>query len=230
MNGWDDALISRQSGFIIAELQKGLAKEREAQATALFKRELAAGRIRFALRGDDRDWTMPFEIAPALSETSPHLTAASGGPLERSLFLPIYAGEFNDEERSFAIYLDGEAAVRWWHRNDVGRGGYALRGWRRGKVYPDFIFAALRDGGRERVVVLETKGGHLAGNADTAYKTALLETLTAAVTSGDTGELGFRREPFDFAGAVVLFGDLEARLPSLIRGAPLATDDGGGRK
>jgi type III restriction enzyme len=59
--------------------------------------------------------------------------------------------------------------------------GYGLRGWRRGNLYPDFLFAALRDtNGRDRRVVIETKGEQLEGNRDTEYKRALLETLSAA--------------------------------------------------
>ena len=66
--------------------------------------------------------------------------------MARSLFLPIYAGDLNDAERKFAVYLDGDAAVRWWHRNGTMRGSYCLRGWRRGNVYPDFLLAELKDG------------------------------------------------------------------------------------
>ena len=111
--------------------------------------------------------------------------------------------------------------MRWWHRNGTVRGSYGVRGWRRGNVYPDFLFAALKDqGGRERIVVIETKGEQLEGNRDTEYKRALLDTLSGAFRSGaqSAAGLALSRNPFDFDAAVVLFDEIDARLPALIRG------------
>ena len=73
---------------------------------------------------------------------------------------------------------DQKAALRWWHRN-VAKTQVGLQGWRRHKVYPDFIFAVTTVSGVERTVLLETKGLHLAGG-DTTYKQGLLERLTRA--------------------------------------------------
>lgn len=53
------------------------------------------------------------------------------------------------------------------HRNGATPKSYAVRGWRRGNVYPDFLFAALQGSERDRTVVIETKGEQLAGNPDT---------------------------------------------------------------
>ena len=51
---------------------------------------------------------------------------------------------------------------------------YALQGWQRNKVYPDFI-ACLGD---MRLYVLETKGIQLNGNEDTEYKGRLMDLLS----------------------------------------------------
>ena len=222
-NGWDDPLFGRLASFLIDELRKALVAERERQAPELFRNGLANGSIEFAVRGDGHDWKMPAEIWTTQASDAQQQGASSGGALERSLFLPIYAGELNDSERKFALYLDDSDAVRWWHRNGAMKGGYGLRGWRRGNVYPDFLFAALQDtDGRDRRVVIETKGEQLEGNRDTEYKRALLETLSAAFgeATAKQGELGLERNPFDFSAAVVLFEDIDAQLPALIRGEP----------
>jgi type III restriction enzyme len=222
--GWDDALIGKLSAFIIAELRTDLAKERDRQATLLFAAGLESGTIRFGLSGDGADWIAPAEIWTTLADDAPQLSASNGGPLARSLFLPIYAAELNDAERKFAVYLDRDDAVRWWHRNGAAPRGYALRGWRRGNVYPDFLFAALRaknEGDeRERIVVIETKGEQLAGNPDTEYKRALLALLSENFdrTPPQSGSLGMEEGAFDFSAAVVLFGELDAKLPAVIRG------------
>jgi type III restriction enzyme len=218
--GWDDALIGRLSAFIVAELRTDLAKHRDTQAAALFAVGLEGGTFRFGLRGGDSDWIAPAELWTTLGEDAPQLSASNGGPLERSLFLPIYAAELNDAERKFAVYLDRDDAVRWWHRNGTTPRSYAVRGWRRGNVYPDFLFAALREGERGRIVVIETKGEQLAGNPDTEYKRALLALLSKKFdpTPPPIGALGMVEEAFDFSAAVVLFGELDAKLPAVIRG------------
>lgn len=222
-HGWDDALFGRLAAFLIDELRKELIAERERQAPSLFRDGLAKRTIQFAVRGDGHDWQMPDEVWTTQPDDGPQLGASSGGPLERSLFLPVYAGDLNDSERKFAVYLDRDDAVRWWHRNGTMRGSYGLRGWQRGNVYPDFLFAALKDkAGRERIVVVETKGEQLEGNRDTEYKRALLDTLSGAFGEGTAkhGELGLGREPFAFRAAVVLFDEIDALLPALIRGEP----------
>ncbi|HEY5721456.1 MAG TPA: DEAD/DEAH box helicase family protein [Allosphingosinicella sp.] len=221
MLDWDDLQFGRLAGLIVNELRAELAAERDRQAATLFAAALGAGTIQFGLHGDERDWRAPATIWTTLPADAPQLHAASGGPLERSLFLPIYAADLNHEERRFAIYLDRDDAVRWWHRNGATAGrDYAVRGWRRGNVYPDFLFATLRDGDRERIIVIETKGEQLAGNHDTEYKRALLERLNNAYTvppvRSHVLELG--GEVFDFSAAVVLFSEIDSRLPALIRG------------
>lgn len=223
--GWSDVDIGRLGTFLIDETRKALIAERERQAPELFRSGLAGGAIQFAVRGDAHDWHMPETLLTAQPEGALQLSAASGGPLERSLFLPIYAGDLNDSERKFAVYLDRDAAVRWWHRNGAVRGSYGLRGWRRGNVYPDFVFAALKvENGLDRIVVIETKGEQLEGNRDTTYKRALLDTLTASFGGGSAvpGALGLSREPFEFRAAVVLFEEIAGSLPALISGEAAA--------
>ena len=68
--------------------------------------------------------------------------------------------------------------------------------------------------------MIETKGEQLAGNPDTEYKRELLALLSERFdpTPPRTGALGMVEEAFDFSAAVVLFGELDARLPAVIRG------------
>lgn len=93
------------------------------------------------------------------------------------LFNPVYEGEFNTLEKDFALYIDGQSAVKWWHRIAVKQ-DYFLQGWRRGRVYPDFLACVQRlAGSPKRLIIFETKGIHLSGNPDTQYKEKLFEML-----------------------------------------------------
>lgn len=116
-----------------------------------------------------------------------------------------------------------------WPPNGTDRNSYGLRGWRRGNVYPDFVFAALKDGTGQRVVAVESKGDPLAGNLDTEYKRQLLETLSGGYgrsTASATDRVLGRAE-IDFEAAVVLFSEMDTKLPILIRGetAPVSPAD-----
>lgn len=180
--GFDETWLGTHAGLVVDELRKWLEEQRSAKGEALFRAEVAAGRIQFRLRVDGNNWRMPFEAETYEPETGRQLLGKNGGPLERSLFAPLYEGDFSSQdERDIAVYLDGDQALRWWHRN-VARTQYAVQGWRREKVYPDFIFAVQRDDGATRMAVLEMKGQHLAGNDDTEYKRALLNVMTQNFT------------------------------------------------
>jgi len=66
--------------------------------------------------------------------------------------------------------------VRWWHRIAVQADWY-LDGWKKKKVFPDFLVALEESNSRpSKLVVVETKGLHLK-NEDTDYKRNLFETL-----------------------------------------------------
>lgn len=80
--------------------------------------------------------------------------------------------------------------MKWWHRI-AARQDWHLQGWQRARVYPDFL-VCVRDAGHGvmRLAVLETKGLHLAGSADTEYKRRLLELLTEySASATPVGEL-----------------------------------------
>jgi type III restriction enzyme len=189
--GFDDARLGQLAGLIIEELRRGLNEARDARAEALFKAEVEAGRIQFRLRLDGRNWRMPFSVETSEPEDARKLRNRADEPLEKSLFSPIYENELNGDERDVAVYLDSNAALTWWHRN-VARTQYGLQGWRRAKIYPDFIFAAHRDGESKRITILETKGDQL-DNLDTAYKRDALSFLSDHFQWDDVtpvGELG----------------------------------------
>ena len=211
------------SGLIVESLRAWLDGVRHAKAEAHFRAEVAAGRIQFRLRTDDRNWRMPFEAETHEPEGADQLAGGDGQPLQKSLFAPIYRGDFSSqEERDVAVYLDSDKALTWWHRN-VAKSHYAITGWRREKVYPDFIFAVrLADDGK-RLVLLEMKGEHLAGNADTDYKRSLLQLMTESFSVENMARVG-EMELVDINGVevacdLVLMPEWKTRLPEFFAGA-----------
>ena len=120
---------------------------------------------------------MPKTMETTRTGNSPKLSRKSGDSVERSLFSPVYQLDFNNDEADVACYLDEEKALVWWHRNVAKSGQYFVQGWRKNKVYPDFIFAVARTDSSQKFVVIETKGDQLEGNLDTNYKRKLLDVV-----------------------------------------------------
>ena len=162
----------------------------EYESQAIFQRKLQNRDIRFELIADEDGFEFAEDLEKAVEENQLQLFGQYGEPLQKSLYEKVYAREFNGLERDFAIYLDGYRAVTWWHRF-AARENYGLQGWKRNRVYPDFVvFVQPGNGKTRRVLVIETKGLQLAGNTDTEYKKKLFEALeTAAPRAVEYGSL-----------------------------------------
>jgi type III restriction enzyme len=110
------------------------------------------------------------------------------------LFERVYERDINGLERDVALYLDDADAIKWWHRL-VARQDYGLQGWPRNKVFPDFFVMIRRDGDTCTLTALETKGAHLIGNDDTAYKQRLFDLLTSHIAKAqEAGQVLLTRE------------------------------------
>ena len=219
--GFSEERIGQINGLIVEELRKWLDEQRAARAEALFRNDVSVGRIQFRLRADGRNWCMPdeaitFEPTNSLLFYNP----GTGKPVEKSLFWPLYHDDFSSQpERDVAVYLDSEGTLKWWHRN-VARSQYSMQGWRRDKIYPDFIFAVERRDGSSRMLVLEMKGQHLAGNEDTEYKKSVLQLLGQNFSWDNTipvGKLALVHSDRDTVECdLVLMPDWRAKLPEFL--------------
>ena len=161
-------------------LKQRLAELVNYEAQKIFQHKLSNGSIRFELVANDSGFEFPRDLEKFIEKGQQSLFNDYGDPLEKSLYKTMYVKEFNGLEQEFALYLDGHNTVTWWHRF-AARQDYGLQGWRRHKVYPDFVVCVGKSQGNvRRLFVLETKGLQLAGNIDTEYKEKLLETLENA--------------------------------------------------
>lgn len=171
----DESLYNNRL-FLVESLKFHLKKKVHEASENIFREKLKKSDLTFKLvtTGDKR---LNFEIAKELEvmarKKECKLVKSDHLPIENSLFEFLFEKDFNNLEKDFALYLADDEAVSWWHRM-VARQDYALQGWQRNKVYPDFI-ACL---GKGRMLVLETKGLQLKGNEDTEYKRRLLDLLS----------------------------------------------------
>jgi type III restriction enzyme len=188
--GFDEAKLGEASSYILEELRKWLQQQRDLLAEKQFVADVTDERIQFRLRADRELWKMPKELPTDRPEGARQLARNSGGLTEKSLFTPVYDDDFNRAEAEFACYLDEAAALRWWHRNVAKGANYWIQGWKRGRVYPDFIFAHEHTPMNDRILVWEMKGDQLEGNLDTEYKRRLLATVSAHFKAEDGVKAG----------------------------------------
>lgn len=155
--------------FIIEELRKHLERERDIVSEKIFRSLIEKKKLMFFLLSDKSGYRLP--STRTITTASKSLIREDNTPLERSLFDFIPQEDFNDMERSVALYLDEQEKLLWWYRN-LSRQDYSIQGWKKNKVYPDFIFSDVSLKSRadyNKVFVVETKGLHLK-NEDTTYK------------------------------------------------------------
>lgn len=91
-----------------------------------------------------------------------------------------------------ALALDRDENVLWWYRNLIGDEQFAIQGYRRHRIRPDFVVQGQLDQERcHRVLVIESKGEHLESNPDTRYKrdvAQIFEEVGREVTWQQLGE------------------------------------------
>ena len=187
-NGETDEDIYDRRMHLTYVLREHVKGEVERQAEQCFQRKLAAGEIRFDLEMNEPNFRMVEQYELLVDANEPVLPRQDFQPLQLSLFDPVFARYFDSElEKSFAGSLDEEKALRWWHRVAARQqGAYYLQGWKQERIYPDFVAVAGKIAGETRLLIFETKGEHLRGNADTRYKEKVLEALEGAFNTAGT--------------------------------------------
>lgn len=184
-DGLIDDDIYDQRGRLAASLRDHVTKSVERLSKKIFLDKLSRGEISFDLESSGHSFRIKesYETTAAVNEPT---LQKYGQQLKLSLFEPVLARQFDTElERNFARYLDEQKALHWWHRVAVRQQGeYYLRGWKRERIWPDFVAIAGDTTGQPHYLVFETKGEHLKGNDDTEYKRKVFEALENAFNGG----------------------------------------------
>ena len=165
--------------FIVEELRKQLESERDRLAEEVFRNLLKQDELRFMLVTEHLNHAEHGveNRLPAKLEKKPgdkKATRTDGSQFELDLFAYVPADALGKTlEPEVATWLDEqEKLLLFWYRNRAKR-DYAVQGWKKSRIFADFIFATKAEGSEaefDRIFVVETKGMHLKGNADTGYK------------------------------------------------------------
>ncbi|MFZ5726355.1 MAG: DEAD/DEAH box helicase [Pseudomonadota bacterium] len=185
--GISDDEIAKGRLDLLDSMRTELEAKIDALARAVFEAKLSHGTVAFRLTGTKADWEMPqWEEIEFRTGHDFWQRNLDDHDLQRSLFVDaVKQGDLNGFERDVALYLDGSDAIAWWWRL-ASRGAWGVQGWRRHKVYPDFLLRL--DGEGRRLMLLETKGQQL-DNLDTAFKRDLMQLLEGAYTKPAPGSV-----------------------------------------
>ncbi len=164
---YEREIVAANFVFIIEELKKILENERNRLSEQVFRKMVADKKLCFFLITDKGGFELPSRIKV---KSNKQLVRNDNTPIQKSLFDYVPEENINDLEKSVAIYLDEQEKLLWWYRN-MSRQDYHIQGWKRNKIYPDFLAADRQEEKDDygTVYVLETKGIHLK-NEDTKYK------------------------------------------------------------
>ena len=188
----DDSKLLKNRIHLSEHLRREVKGEVDVAAESVFRDKLRRNEIRFHLETDEQ---LSYEMEKSLEvfvgddeEALQH----KAKPVQHSLFDTVYKKDFNGLEKNFALYLEKNKAIHWWHRI-AARQAYFLQGWRRHRVYPDFVACKQDDG---TLLIVEIKGKHLQKNEDTEYKKKLLDILEETyATALDRGTMEVKETP-----------------------------------
>lgn len=164
--------LKEHYSFIVSQLCKKLQEEKTKQEEEIFLKELKAQNLVLAVSDDD---TVGFKV--------PKEDVITVSPIQSTykyyLFEDVEVTAMNTLERKVGDLLDKQEKILWWFRNKVNRKWYSIQGWQQNKIRPDFVAAKkTAENHLELVYIIESKGEHLLGNIDTAYKKKVLDVMT----------------------------------------------------
>lgn len=168
--GATDQSIANESALIVGVIKKNAFAWMLEQSENLFKDAVQSGKIVLQLLAtpyDSLNWEMGDKRDVTVSNMESPIR------LDKNAFQPQYKSLYNGLEIDVAMYINAQEAVTWWHRLGVKGTEYHVQGWKRDKIYPDFLIH-MDD---NRMMFVETKGNHLK-NDDTDYKKKVFDCLT----------------------------------------------------
>ena len=246
-----DALLARYSReqvaehfvFVLESLRRHLEVQRDELARRVFHDLLRSGEMRFLVVTEAlHPLRLPAEMVVPKGRQA---NREDGSAYVRNLFDRTMEDELNGLENRVASWIDGQERLYFWYRNRA-RKDYFVQGWKRDRIYPDFLWTlrpdpdddgdeggAIRgdddraeDGGKfDQVFVVETKGLHLEDSKDTDYKKSVFALCAKHARKTNWAEFAPAMRGVRMRYEVVAESAWEQRLQSLFAGpAPPAAD------
>ncbi|OHB59303.1 MAG: restriction endonuclease subunit R [Planctomycetes bacterium RBG_13_46_10] len=208
---FDQKIVINNFVFIIEEMRKHLAVQKDILAEKVFRDMISRDKMHFLVIANKLGYKFPRRKKTA----APYLTKKTAASLERTLFDPVSADDFNETEKQVAWYLDDQNKLLFWYRN-IPKQDYGVQGWRSHRVYADFIFTDTANGnGFNRVFVVETKGLHLKDSERTEYTRKLFNLCNEQAQETTLTELGLKLSAKQISFLVIAEDEWQNRFNAL---------------
>lgn len=169
---FDAETLDRDAGYIAREIEKRLTSYKREQEYATFEKLVNNGTVLLVVSDDERiGFSMPQKDAVSNSIRAAY---------RMNLYEDVDVSSLNTLEREVARIVEDSPNVLWWARNKAEKNWYAIQGWQKNKIRPDFIIASKNaKGALEFLYIIESKGEQLTGSADTQYKIDVFDKINA---------------------------------------------------
>lgn len=165
-------VLDQNAGYVAREIERKLVEHKRSQEKAIFEGMVKNEKLSLVVSDDDKTG---FEMPPR-----DFVANNIQSSYQLSLYDDVEYGSMNTLEQEVARIIEQSKNVIWWARNKTQKGWYAVQGWQRDKIRPDFVIARKNDKDElEFVYVVESKGEQLAGNDDTKYKEDVFNRMNA---------------------------------------------------
>lgn len=165
----DENDLGKYNGFIISEIIKAFENIKMVQEKEIFNKMVVDKTLVIAVSDKEIGFRLPEEDR---IKDYPH------NPYKYYLYEDFDITSINGLELDVAKHIERQKNTIWWVRNKASKGWYAIQGWQKDKVRPDFVVAKKGDDGNlDFVYIVESKGEHLEGNKDTLYKGDLFDYI-----------------------------------------------------
>ena len=171
---YSEDIIALNSVYIVDEIKRDCLVWLLVESENIFKEKLEVGTIFLKLIAEpfaNLNWQMEEVINATVGGDESKIE------FDKNIFEPQYKSLYNNYEYQVASYINKSEAVKWWHRLGVKGTEYSVAGWKRDKIFPDFLVRMENENGVCKFQFVETKGDHLEGNKDTKYKQKVFEYL-----------------------------------------------------
>lgn len=158
--------------FIASQITNEYVKEKATQEESIFIKLLKDNKLVLAVSDNDN---VGFKIPDKDVITVNTIPST----YKYYLFDDVELTTMNSLEKKVGDILDKQEKILWWFRNRTKNNWYAIQGWQKNKIRPDFVAAKKNNNNQlELVYIVESKGEHLLGNLDTTYKKKVLDVMT----------------------------------------------------
>ena len=184
-------IVSDNFVHILEHMRNTLGAERDRLAHEVFESLLSSGEMRFIVVSENLGFNK-LHKERTIPEKAKRAWKTNGKQFELNLFEDVLDDDMNDLENMVASYMEDQEELFFWYRN-APRKDYRVQGWKRERIYADFIFALSEQGKANskpysRLYVVETKGTHLL-NEDTDYKRSVFNRCTELAQESDWAHL-----------------------------------------